>query len=99
MLTFSAEIIWLTIAVNTILHRDGHSRYGHVVVGDVLYWLVLGAPLVFLLYHQVIGIDLPNTTLAALKQGVNGVLNTALAFAIFWRSRPWPPWARNADSP
>lgn len=91
VLTFTAEIIWLTMAVNTILRRDGHSRYGHVVVGDVLYWLVLGAPLVFLLYHQVLGIDLPNTTLAALKQGVNGVLNTALAFAIFLAIKTMAP--------
>ncbi|MFS6827529.1 GGDEF domain-containing protein [Cyanobium sp. ATX-6F1] len=91
MLTFTAEIIWLTVAVNTILRRDGHSRYGHVVVGDVLYWLVLGAPLVFLLYHQVIGIDLANTTLAALKQGVNGVLNTAIAFAIFLAIKTMAP--------
>ncbi|MGB7563905.1 MAG: GGDEF domain-containing protein, partial [Prochlorococcaceae cyanobacterium] len=91
VLTFSAEIIWLTIALNTILNRDGHSRYGHVVVGDVLYWLVLGAPLVFLLYYQVIGIDLPNTTLEALKQGVNGVLNTALAFAIFLAIKTMAP--------
>lgn len=91
VLTFTAEIAWLTVAVNTILHQNVRSRYGHVVVSDVLYWLVVGAPLVFLLYHQVIGIDLPNTTVAALKQGVNGVLNTAVAFAIFLAIKTMAP--------
>lgn len=83
VLIFSAEIIWLTVSVQAIVRREGRGRFGHAVVSDVLFWLLLGAPLVFLLFHLVMQLDLSGTTVLALKQGVNGVLNTAIAFTIF----------------
>jgi len=83
VLIFSAEIVWLTVSFYAIVQQEGRKRFGHAVVSDVLFWLLVGAPLVFLLFHQVMKIDLSSTTLLALKQGVNGVLNTAVAFTIF----------------
>lgn len=83
VLIFSAEIVWLTVSVYAIVHQQGRKRFGHVVVSDVLFWLLIGSPLVFLVFHQLLQIDLSTTTLLVLKGGVNGVLNTAIAFTIF----------------
>jgi diguanylate cyclase (GGDEF)-like protein len=79
----SAEIVWLTVSFTAIVQQEGRKRFGHAVLSDVLFWLLIGTPLVFLLFHQVLHIDLSGTTLLALQQGVNGVLNTAIAFTIF----------------
>jgi PAS domain S-box-containing protein len=46
---------------------------------DVVYWLLCGAPLVWIFYHLVLG-DTPSATaLILLKQAVNGIFNALLA--------------------
>jgi len=47
---------------------------------DGLYWLVLGAPLVVFFYGGVMGQDAQHTFIIVLKQGLNGVLNTLVAW-------------------
>nr|WP_319490500.1 ATP-binding protein [uncultured Desulfobacter sp.] len=52
---------------------------GNLVLYDLAYWFVLGIPLVYLFYHQVMGISVQSTLLIMLKQPVNGVTNALLA--------------------
>ena len=49
---------------------------------DIIYWLFLGAPLVWLFYAPVLNIGTQSTTLIILKQSINGVLNALLASVI-----------------
>lgn len=44
-----------------------------------LYWLFVGLPLALLLFGLVVGLDWTNTWLLVVKEGLNGILNAALA--------------------
>ncbi len=59
----------------------------NVVVADLLYWLVIGVPLVLLFYRGLIGMDWEPTTMIALKQAVNALFNTLIAslLVMLWR--------------
>nr|WP_321465152.1 PAS domain-containing protein [uncultured Desulfobulbus sp.] len=54
-------------------------RKGNLVIYDLIYWLGLGMPLVFLFYHFVMGITVQATMIVMLKQAINGLINTLLA--------------------
>lgn len=53
------------------------------VVGNCAYWLTIGLLLVILFYMQIMGFPFTSTLLIAMKQGVNGIINTQLASALF----------------
>ncbi|MBF0529831.1 MAG: PAS domain S-box protein [Deltaproteobacteria bacterium] len=50
-----------------------------ILTQDILFWLVLGMPLVWLFYHHVMGIQPQPTLMIMLKQGINGIFNALLA--------------------
>ncbi|MBF0523482.1 MAG: hypothetical protein HQK56_00110 [Deltaproteobacteria bacterium] len=50
-----------------------------ILTQDILFWLVLGMPLVWLFYHQVMGIQPQPTLTIMLKQSINGIFNALLA--------------------
>ena len=54
----------------------------NLILSDLCYWLFLGAPLVWLLYHKVMGVPTQATQLIMLKQGVNGIMNAFAATLI-----------------
>ncbi len=54
-----------------------------LVLADALYWLVLGIPLVFVLYRFVMQASLETTEVTMVKQAVNGIANTLVARLIF----------------
>ncbi|HEX9009351.1 MAG TPA: cache domain-containing protein [Holophagaceae bacterium] len=56
---------------------------------DLCYWMVLGAPLVWVAYHLALHIQPETTLLIILKQSVNGIVNTLLAclLHLIWRAR------------
>ncbi|MFO7629135.1 MAG: diguanylate cyclase [Prochlorococcaceae cyanobacterium] len=89
VLIFSLEILWLAIALNRFngpAERDGE---GGVILFNILYWLLIGAPLVLLFYGGVLQFDSANVLVAAVKQSLNGITNTGLAFLIFLLLRLW----------
>ncbi|WP_018948865.1 PAS domain S-box protein [Thioalkalivibrio sp. ALMg11] len=59
----------------------------NVVLADLLYWLVIGVPLVLLFYRGMVGMDWEPTTMIALKQGVNALFNALIAslLVLLWR--------------
>ena len=73
---FAAEAI--VVAFLTSRRRIG------LVNADAIYWCVLGMPLVFLFYYQVMQLPLTNATVTMLKQAVNGIANALLARLIFF---------------
>lgn len=66
----------------------------HHTQSDLLYWIFLGAPLVLLTYTVWADISLMAAGVAALKQSVNGVLNTSIAsvLALVASRRPQGEW-------
>lgn len=54
-------------------------RRGHLVLLDLLFWVFLGTPLVWVFYHSVLGMDGTATLLIMLKQSVNGLFNALVA--------------------
>jgi two-component system cell cycle sensor histidine kinase/response regulator CckA len=71
-------IVILTAEVACVGWLTGRKQIG-LVLADALYWLLLGMPLVYLLYHGVMDVPLGNTTIVMVKQAVNGITNTLLA--------------------
>ena len=71
-------------------------RSWDILLADILFWSVLGAPLVWGFYHHVLHTQVQTTVLIILKQAVNGIINTLLAylFHIAWRT-----WTRSAGKP
>ena len=67
-----AAVAWLTTR-----HRIG------LVLADALYWLFVGMPLVYVLYHGVMNVPLGSATMTMTKQAVNGITNALLARLIF----------------
>ncbi len=67
-------------------------RSWDVLLADLLYWLLLGAPLLWVCYRQGLHTESSTALLIILKQTLNGLVNTLLASLIhkLWRSR-WHP--------
>ena len=78
---FTLEMVWLTVAMRRFNGLPRHDGNGRVVLFSLAYWLLLGAPLVFLFYGLVLRFDTANVLVVAVKQSFNGVFNTGLAFA------------------
>ncbi len=89
VVTFMAEALWIGIAL-----RRGRRN---LLLLDALYWLLLGMPLVLLLYGGVMQLELPSTLIIALKQGVNGVTNALLATIILDHT-PLLRWLRGKET-
>jgi PAS domain S-box-containing protein len=68
---FTAEVIFVGF------FSKKQSR--NIIILDLLYWLLVGIPLVVLFYSQVIGMDGSQTGLICLKQAVNGTFNILVA--------------------
>ena len=73
---YALLIFTLEALVVSVLHRRGLRN---LVLADLVYWLVVGVPLVLLFYRGMIGMAWEPTTLIALKQPLNGLFNALLA--------------------
>ena len=67
------------VLISVLVHKDRPDR---IVFLDALYWLFIGAPLVFIFYFFVLHMPMESVFAAAAKQGANGVANTFLAVFI-----------------
>ncbi|MEA5415838.1 EAL domain-containing protein [Synechococcus sp. BA-132 BA5] len=83
ILIFSAEALWLAVFVNRFSGPPENDLKGRVILADVVFWLLVGAPLVFYLYGSVLLIDPTNVAVTMAKQAVNGVANTLVAFLLY----------------
>ena len=54
-----------------------------MVLADTLFWLIIGMPLAYLFYHEVMQIPLSNTYIVMIKQAVNGIANALVARLVF----------------
>ncbi|WP_197491590.1 bifunctional diguanylate cyclase/phosphodiesterase [Bacillus sp. SJS] len=75
---FGVFILTAECLIVYLLHR---RRGLNVVILDALYWFAIGTPLIFLFYYGVLGTEVLDTAIVALKYIVNGILN-CLIFSI-----------------
>ncbi|MFQ4138850.1 ATP-binding protein [Nodosilinea sp. PGN35] len=72
-----------------------HYSRRNLVLVNTLYWLLIGMPLVWLFYGQVLGVDPNQTQIIMLKQTINGIFNALVASLLLaytpiqrWLGRP-----------
>jgi PAS domain S-box-containing protein len=54
-----------------------------MVLADMLYWLVLGIPMVYLFYKLVMDVSTGSVYILMLKQAINGIANVLIARLLF----------------
>ena len=59
------------------------KRNGDAVVANLTFWLSGGLLLVLLFYQAVLSFSFSSSLMIALKQGVNGIINTLVASALY----------------
>ncbi len=75
-------IVILTVEVAVVGWLTGRRKIG-LVLADALYWLIIGMPLIYILYHFVMHVPLGNTYITVIKQAVNGIANVLVAQLVF----------------
>jgi len=66
-------------------------RLHDFVRADAVFWLCIGVPLVIFFYAGVMGMDITQTSMIALKQPLNGIFNAIIATLIIFA---WDTWCR-----
>lgn len=77
MLIFTLEALCVGLLMKRL-----PDNLKYLALSDMIYWMVLGGPLVKFFYGHVMGMALPQAGMIALKQPVNGVLNALLAAVV-----------------
>ncbi len=68
-----------TAAVGLLMKRKNPG----FVMADVIYWVFLGIPMVYIFYHQVMSVPMSSTLMIMLKQPLNGIANALIARLLF----------------
>lgn len=71
MIIFSLE----ALVVGFLLRRN----VTNLVLADIIYWLLIGMPLVWIFYSGIIGMPQTQVLLILLKQPLNGIANAVIA--------------------
>lgn len=75
-------IIIMTAEVAVVSWLMARRKMG-LVLADVIYWLVIGMPLVYLFYYLVMHASISSVTITMTKQAMNGIANAVVARLIF----------------
>ncbi len=65
----------------------------NLVILNMIYWLCIGMPLIWVFYHWVLGVDPVQTQIIMLKQSANGIFNALMASLLLIYS-PIHRWVR-----
>lgn len=71
LLIFTAEAFFVSYLTN--------KRNISLTIADIIYWLVLGMPLIWLFYGYAMRMNTTQVELISFKQPVNGIVNAILA--------------------
>lgn len=83
-------LILEVLVVGSLLKRNQRN----LVLSDALFWIVIGIPLVYFLYHNFLEMPALPAALVAFKQGTNGILNSLIAYLFLEYFLPYivPPF-------
>jgi signal transduction histidine kinase len=85
IILFTSEALFLGLARRRI-HRN-------FICLDAAFWLILGAPLVWLCYSVLMDIGITGSLVVLLKQSLNGIYNAAVASLVIF-GLPLRRWAK-----
>jgi diguanylate cyclase (GGDEF)-like protein len=88
-LTMLAELLWLRAYLRYFGSAERNHTNGRIILADIIFWIILGIPVIFLVFGLTINLDPSNVTLLAIKQALNGIINTTIGFSIFLAFRAW----------
>lgn len=74
--------ILMTAEVVVVAWLHPRRKLGFIQA-DVLYWLFIGVPLIYLFYHLIMKVPLGNAAFIMAKDMVNGVMNVVVARLLF----------------
>ena len=80
-------IIIMTAEVAVVGTLMARRKMG-LVLADILYWLIIGVPMVFIFYHLAMAVPLSNTQIVMTKQAINGIANALVARLLFTSLSP-----------
>lgn len=89
ILIFGTEALWQAVFVNRLSGPRENDLAGRVILADIVFWLLVGTPMVLILYGVVLQIDATNVAVTAAKQAVNGIADTLVAFLLFMLLQVW----------
>jgi signal transduction histidine kinase/FixJ family two-component response regulator len=69
------------------------GKTNNLLLLDILYWLLMGMPLVWLFYAGFLGLESSYVVLIMLKQAVNGIFNALIA-SLLLVHLPFYKWAK-----
>lgn len=87
-----AELLWLKLYLDHVGDPSRRRDNGWIVLADILYWVLIGVPLAFLLFGVVLNLDPGSVLNLAIRQGVNGSLNAIFAFLLYCIIRLGQAW-------
>jgi diguanylate cyclase (GGDEF)-like protein len=67
----------------------------NLIMADLIYWLLIGVPMILFFYHSQLAMDWQATLLTSMKQPLNGLLNTLITGVILIVLQLYWPTAKN----
>ncbi len=86
VITFTLEALF----VGWLFHR---KQQNNIVLLDGLFWLVIGMPLIWLFYANILRLDQTQALIILMKQPANGIFNALIASLILTHS-PVHRWVK-----
>jgi len=78
-----AELLWLKLYLDHVGPASQRRDNGWIVLADILFWVLFGVPLAFLLFGVVMNLDPASVLNLAIRQGINGSINAIFGFFIY----------------
>ena len=75
-------IVIMTAEVAAVAWLTQRKKTG-LVLADMLYWLFIGIPLVYIFYHLVMHAPIDTVKVTMTKQAVNGIFNALVSRLLF----------------
>ena len=88
-LTMLAELLWLRAYLRNFGSVKRNHTNGRIVLADIIFWIIIGTLVIFLIFGLTISLDPSSITLLAIKQALNGIINTTIGFSFFLAFSAW----------
>lgn len=78
-----AELIWLKLYLDHVGQESQRRDNGWIVLADILFWVLIGVPLAFLLFGVVMNLDPGSVLNLAIRQGINGSICSITGYFVY----------------
>ncbi len=82
-LTAMGESLWLWAYLRFFGDQGDCRGNGRIIIVDILFWFVIGAPAAFLLLGVFSNLDPAKVLLLVTRQALNGSISTAFGFSLY----------------